>query len=185
MHPAIAKARAMTVFDGWTAKAIRQLKYDREKARAPFLAERMLPAYTDLGKVSTIIPVPLHPKRHAWRGFNQAELLARSIGEHTGVATELGLQRTINTGTQTHITREDRIANMENAFDLTPGWKPDPSNHYVLLDDVHTTGATLNACAEVLDAAGAKFISLLAVAFDLQKRELAEYRMPISAALSV
>lgn len=181
MHPAIIRARAMTVFDGWPAQAIRQLKYDRERARAPFLAERMIPAFQMLGKVDAIIPVPLHPKRQLWRGFNQAELLAHHLGAELGTSREPGLQRIRSTDTQTHSSREDRIANMDGAFALTDGWRPKPDAHYVLLDDVYTTGATLSACAEVLEAAGAKLISVIAVAFDLQKRELEEYRVVLNS----
>lgn len=174
----------MTVFDGWVANAVRALKYDRERDRAQSLAEGMMPAFASLTKVDAIIPVPLHPDRFEWRGFNQAEVLAKHVGEQIGVPVQAGLQRVRATETQTHSSREDRISNMEGAFALSPDWVPQPHAHYVLLDDVYTTGATIGACAEVLETAGAKLISVVAVAFDLQPRELDAYKDMVNAASS-
>lgn len=176
MHPAIVRARASSVYDGWVAKSVQAFKYDRERDRAQYLAEFMGPAFVDLGPVDVIVPVPLHPNRQNWRGFNQAELLARHLGEMHGVRVESALVRVRETETQTHSSREDRLANMEGAFSLNPDWSIDRTAHYVLLDDVYTTGATLGACAEMLDAAGAKTISVVALSFDLHKRDLEIYR---------
>jgi competence protein ComFC len=182
MHPAIAKARAMSAYDGWVARAVKSFKYDRQRDRAQHLAESMIPAFASLSPVDVIIPVPLHPSRHEWRGFNQAELLARHIGKVFDVPVELGLQRTKPTDTQTHSGRDERASNMEGAFAISPGWTLQPNAHYVLIDDVYTTGATVSACAEVLDSAGAKLISVAAVAFDIQRRELDLYKDLLSAA---
>lgn len=181
MHPAIVKSRASAAFDGWVAPAIRAFKYDRERDRAAFLAEQMLPAFLQLGHVDALIPVPLHEKRYQWRGFNQAALLAKCIGGHFGVPVEHGLRRIKLTESQTRSSREDRMANMENAFALNPDWSPDPAKHYVLIDDVYTTGATIGACAGVLEGAGAQIISVLTLAFDMQPRELSLYRAILGA----
>lgn len=179
MHPAIVKARASSVYDGWIAKSLQAFKYDRERDRAKHLAELMEPAFVDLGSVDAVIPVPLHPKRQDWRGFNQAELLANHLSETFGIPVESALTRVRETETQTHSNREDRLANMEGAFSTHPNWSVNRGGSYALLDDVYTTGATLGACAEVLDAAGAKTISAVTVAFDLQKRDLDRYRVSI------
>ncbi len=182
MHPAIVKARACNVYDGWIVQSVQAFKYDRERDRARHLAETMGPAFVDLGPADVIVPVPLHPTRREWRGFNQAELLAVHLGETFGVAVESALVRIRETEPQTRSSREDRLANMDGAFALSPGWKVNRSAHYVLVDDVYTTGATLGACAEVLDAAGAKAISVVTIAFDLQKRDLEIYRDRVKAA---
>lgn len=179
MHPAIVKARASCVYDGWIAKSVQAFKYDRERDRAKHLAESMGPAFVDLGSADVIVPVPLHPKRQAWRGFNQAELLAERLGEIHDRPMESALLRVRETGVQAHSSRDERLANMDGAFDVNPGWSIDRSAHYVLLDDVYTTGATLGACAEVLDAAGAKVISVVTVAFDLLKQDLEQYKVSI------
>ena len=179
MHPAIVKARASCVYDGWIAKSVQAFKYDRERDRARHLAEYIGSAFVDLGSADVIVPVPLHPKRQAWRGFNQAELLAEHLGEIHDVPIESALLRVRETDVQAHSNRDDRLANMEGAFGVNPNWSIDRGAHYVLLDDVYTTGATLGACAEVLDAAGAKTISAVAVAFDIQKRDLEQYRVSI------
>lgn len=176
MHPEIVKARAGSVFDGWVADAVRAFKYDRERDRAEQLANHMSSALVDLGTVDALIPVPLHPKREDWRGFNQAELLAEVLGHTFSLPVESGLRRIRETQTQAGSSREDRIDNMNGAFALEAGWSIDRNAHYVLIDDVYTTGATLGACAEVLHGAGAKAISVVTVAFDLQPRDLERYR---------
>lgn len=176
MHPEIVKARAAAVFDGWIADAVRAFKYDRERDRAGKLAEAMGPALADLGKVDALIPVPLHPKREDWRGFNQAELLAQNLGQTFSLPVEHGLRRTRETETQTHSSREDRLANMDGAFTIDSGWSLDRDAHYVLIDDVYTTGATLGACTEALHRGGARAVSVVTIAFDLQPKELERYR---------
>lgn len=181
LHPAIVKSRAGNVYDGWIAKSVQALKYDRERDRAQYLAETLSSAFADLGDVDVIVPVPLHAKRLEWRGFNQAELLARHLGELHNVPVESALVRVKETDTQTHSSREDRLANMQGAFGVAPDWTIDRTAHYVLLDDVYTTGATLGACAEALDAAGAKSISVIALAFDLHRKDLERYRDRVRA----
>lgn len=181
MHPAVIRARAMAVYDGWVAHAVKAVKYDRERDRAGFLAERMIPALYDLGQAHILIPVPLHLRRREWRGFNQAEVIAQSLAQETGMLMEHALVRSRDTDTQTHSDYDDRVVNVRGAFALTPGWHADPTNHYVLIDDVYTTGATISACAEVLEAAGVVELSVLTVAFDLQPRDLDAYRQVVSA----
>lgn len=172
----------MTVFDGWVANAVRSFKYNRERDRAQFLAEAMSPAFASLTRPDVIIPVPLHPKRQEWRGFNQAHVLAKHVGKSFGVSVEPALQRIRNTSAQTRSSREERLVNMEGAFALSSDWTPQANTHYVLMDDVYTTGATIGACAEALEAAGAKLISVVTIALDLQKRELDAYKDLVIAA---
>lgn len=181
MHPAIVKARGGSVYDGWVAKAVQAFKYDDERDRAAHLAETMMPALEDLDSVDAIIPVPLHSNRQEWRGFNQAEELALQLAPVLDVPVERALMRLRETETQAQMSREDRLANMDGAFELNPGWKVNRSAHYLLVDDVYTTGATVGACAELLDAAGARAISVATVAIDVQKRDLARYRDSVRA----
>ncbi len=110
-----------------------------------------------------LCPVPLHWIRRFHRGFNQAELLARALSRKTGWPVTSLLKRTRATGHQAHRSRLERFTAMEDVFrfDRTKG-APPPC--VLLVDDVFTTGATLDACARELKKAGAKYVVGLVVA---------------------
>lgn len=113
-----------------------------------------------------VVPVPLHPWRRLSRGFNQADYLARQLG----LPVVPALWRSRATAPQTGLPAAARRRNVQNAFTLSPllsrasreRWVADRT--VVLVDDVRTTGATLNACAAVLMRAGAREIRALTVA---------------------
>jgi ComF family protein len=110
-----------------------------------------------------LVPVPLHSARLREREFNQAEVLARTVGERTGVRVESCLHRVRYTTTQTRLDREERMENLRNAFEL--GQNHDVRNRRILLvDDVLTTGSTLDECARVLRGAGAASVRAITVA---------------------
>ena len=100
-----------------------------------------------------LVPVPLHGKRIIERGFNQAELLTRQIIERTGMETELILSRVKATLSQTKLTRVERLRNISGAFECRVALE---GINILLVDDVMTTGATLEECAKTLKRAGAK-----------------------------
>lgn len=105
-----------------------------------------------------VVPVPLHLFRHYWRGFNQATELAR----HLGMPVLSALRRIRCTVTQTDLPEAERHANVHGAFAIRG---PIPRNSVlVVVDDVSTTGATLDACAQVLLAAGANEVRGLTAA---------------------
>lgn len=111
-----------------------------------------------------IVPVPLHPYRQNWRGFNQAQLIAQKISNTYQVRALNALSRTRRTDPQANIDNPtQRAQNIANAFNC-----PDPSQvaerDIVLVDDVCTSGATLDACARILKSAGAKNVTALVVA---------------------
>ena len=98
-----------------------------------------------------LVPVPLHRKRLNQRGYNQSEIIARGVSEVTGipVVTNL-LRRTGNSRSQTSMNRQERFENISSAFSLYRTY-PDPNGKKILIiDDVITTGATLEACSQVL-----------------------------------
>lgn len=104
-----------------------------------------------------VVPVPLHKKRQGYRGFNQSELLARYISERLNLPGGLALARTKNTDPQVGKSGMHRKTNLKSAFevgdaDLIFG------KTVLLIDDVATTGSTLNECAKVLKSAGAKTV---------------------------
>ena len=114
--------------------------------------------------VDIIVPVPLHPSKKRIRGFNQSDIIAGGISESTGLPVDTeSLQRVTVSETQTRRSRYDRWVNVEGIFSLT-----DSSNitgkHILLVDDVITTGSTIESCVnELLKAEGVK-VSVVALA---------------------
>lgn len=112
-----------------------------------------------------LIPVPLHPRRLNWRGFNQSELLAKDIADTFQMEMALDvIERTGNAVPQADIKeREERLKNLNGIFGVKNGIRI-AGREILLIDDVCTTGATLNECAKVLKASGASKVVALVVA---------------------
>jgi ComF family protein len=162
---------AATVFAHPIRPAIHEFKYEGVRDLARPLAEWLYAAWRLYSlQADLIVPVPLHPKREAERGYNQAALLARELSAFTGVpVAPAELVRTVRTRPQVGLSREQRRANISGAFRCA-GKVTDLQ--IVLVDDVCTTGATLEACAGELRAAGAARVQGLVVArrsFDLDE----------------
>lgn len=113
-----------------------------------------------------LVPVPLHKKRFAYRGFNQSDLLANGVANSFKQKAEVHfvLRRIKNTSQQAKLSKQERLKNLENAFQL--GQKIDQLKEKIcfLVDDVCTTGSTLEACAKVLKEAGVKKVYGLVIA---------------------
>ena len=114
--------------------------------------------------VGALVPVPLHARRRRERGFNQAEVLCRSLGRHAGLPVWDTLRRVRFTETQTHLARNERLENLRGAFAMARRRRPVSGAHLLLVDDVFTTGATVDECARVLRRAGAASVRVLTVA---------------------
>jgi ComF family protein len=111
-----------------------------------------------------MIPVPLHPKRLRWRGFNQALILAREVGRRWHIPVDpFILQRSRETSLQTELTEEERRKNVRRAFSLHPE-KSVRGKTLLLVDDVYTSGATVNECSRALLRAGAQEVYVLTLA---------------------
>jgi ComF family protein len=160
-------ARAAAAAGGPVLEAIHRYKYQRALWFEPFLAGLLVSeAGPELRREpwDWIVPVPLHPAKEREREFNQAERLAVRLGAAVGTPVKTNLLRRIAaTRTQTLLTRDQRAANMRNAFALRPGQKL-AGRRIVLVDDVFTTGATTSACARALRKAGAGDICVWTVA---------------------
>ncbi len=114
-----------------------------------------------------LVPIPLHTFRKRWRGFNQAEILCQSISAGLNCETVNALTRKKSTKTQKDLKREARLKNVSGAFAISENLKSSILNHICLLvDDVTTTGATLQEAAKILKRAGAAKVICLTVARD-------------------
>jgi ComF family protein len=167
MEPHFRSARAAVALRDKVREAIHRYKYQRALWFEPFLAELLIrAAQPELAKEKwdLILPVPLHPAKQRAREFNQAERLAvrLSAATHIPVNKRL-LRRVLPTRTQTWLSRPERMANVRNAFAMRDGQRLE-GERVVLLDDVLTTGATTDAVARVLLAAGAGEICVWTVA---------------------
>ncbi len=111
-------------------------------------------------RADCLVPVPLHPARMRYRGFNQSQLIAQSLSQLTNLPIRPLLRRTRNTAAQARQAPERRRTNVRDAFASVGR----PPKRIILVDDVITTGATLAACASTLRAAGAEQIIGLALA---------------------
>jgi ComF family protein len=137
---------------------IHEFKYARQIHLRHLVARWLCAALDDERlcgrRFDVIVPVPLHPARQRERGFNQASLLAELLSARTSIPVKPLLERTRYTTTQTALDRSERMENLHNAFRLRKN--ADVRGLGVLLvDDVLTTGSTLNECARVLKHAGA------------------------------
>ena len=120
------------------------------------LIARETAGFLDFLRGAVLVPVPLHPRKLRERGYNQSRLLADTFARAAGGGTTVAepLRRVVDTPTQTRLDRRTRQANLKNAFAPVPGRLLDPAQRLVLIDDVFTTGSTLNACAAVLRRCG-------------------------------
>ena len=160
-------ARSAVVARGKLLEVIHRYKYQRALWFEPFLAELLVGrAEPELRqeKWDWIVPVPLHPTKEREREFNQAERLALHLSTATGIPLNNRLlRRVFPTRTQTRLSREERLANVKVAFAMRTGGTLN-AERIVLVDDVLTTGATTDACARVLRAAGAGEVCVWTVA---------------------
>jgi ComF family protein len=142
---------------------VHAFKYDGWTALAPGFAARMArlswPPDVPLERTA-FVPVPLSSRRERERGFNQSLLLARALSSVQGVPVWHDvLQRTHFVSSQTRLTPEERLRNVSGAFRVGGDTARLRGAHLVLVDDVVTTAATLNACAAALFAGGTRVIS--------------------------
>ncbi|WP_277870642.1 ComF family protein [Thermorudis peleae] len=166
--PVLVTVRAPFRFDGPVRQAIHQLKYRGVRGAAPQLG-RYLAAYaaTELSSIRgqtswAVVPIPLHPTRQRERGFNQAALLAKPVADALGIPVIHGLVRQQATRPQVGQSYAARQRNVAGAFAWRQG-KQMPSA-VILVDDVVTTGATMVAACEVLQAGGVQTVVGLALA---------------------
>jgi len=158
LAPAYREGRTAVLSKGPARALIHEFKYHRGIHVLGDMAEifRRSPHVLALARGATLVPVPLHPRKERERGYNQSALLAAELARVAGGGARVRalLRRTVDTETQTHRDRRARQANLKNAFALARGAGLNPAQHLILVDDVFTTGSTLNSCALALRRAG-------------------------------
>ncbi len=150
--------RSVAYFGGGLRSAIHRFKYQDLRLLARPLGELMAQAWEEGGTAGDLVlPVPLHPIRLRERGYNQSALLAREVGRRLQLpVAEDGVQRIRHTRPQVDLGVEERRANVHQAFAARSARVS--GRRVILVDDVLTSGATLEACAAALRQAGARTV---------------------------
>jgi competence protein ComFC len=161
-------ARAVATADGILLDILHRYKYENALWVEPFVTELFVDVAgpkVKAGEWDMIVPVPLHPRRQKEREFNQAEVLGRALSKATDIALETRfLQRTIDTRTQTRLSRTQRSENVRRAFRFRGRKGELAGKRMIVVDDVLTTGATASACARLLRQNGAEEVCVWTLA---------------------
>lgn len=155
------QAIAPWVFDGLSRFLIHQFKYQHDKASGRALVHQWLAdTQTRRLPVDALLAVPMHRRKQAERGYNQAAVLARYMAAELNIPLFNQLKRTQQTKALEGLSRKERQQELKNAFELT---QP-PPKRIAIIDDVLTTGATANTITTLLKRNGCEFISVWALA---------------------
>lgn len=171
-RPYFTRARAVAVFEDVIMNTIHKFKYNRSistgSGLSSFMADFSFPDF-NFSEYSLIVPVPLHIKKLRERGFNQSLVLARGIGKKYCLPVNFSLlKRSKFTLTQTGLNKAEREKNIKGAF-VVPDKNKVAGESIILIDDVYTTGATINECTKVLLRAGAQKTAVLTLAHAIEK----------------
>jgi ComF family protein len=159
--PPYRRVVAVGKLEGPLRSAVHRAKYGRQWTVAEALADLIADANGTgvFDGIDALVPVPLHPRRHRERGFNQADVIARRLGRRVGIPVLDVVDRITDTTTQATIhARAGRMANLRHAFAVT---RPAVirGKHVMVIDDVLTTGATLVSIARALKSAAPAALS--------------------------
>lgn len=163
--PAFSKVIYYGIYDGTLRKTIHLLKFKGVKRLARPIAELL--SKLSLPEADRIVPVPLHSSRLREREFNQTALISRHLSRLNGIPLLLDvLKKERETLPQTDVTGKERLKNVKNVFTATQAVR---GLRIIIVDDVITTGATVNECAKVLAKAGAESVTALALARSIRE----------------
>lgn len=162
---AYVQGRAVFVYQGAIIGSMHRLKYANRRDYAAIFAREAYETYGSwIRRIDpeALIPIPLHKKRRRERGYNQAELIARELSDLTGIPVEKKLLlRNANTRPQKALSAKERKNNLKNAFQMSK--KIVKLEKVLLIDDIYTTGSTVDAAARALMSAGVKKVYVLCI----------------------
>lgn len=164
----IARLRAYGIYDGQLREAVHAFKFRKKAALATPLGHLLAEVVREdpvLSSADAIVPVPLHPRREAERGFNQADELGQVVSRVTGLRLVRGLVRVRPTAPQFELDEAERRRNVRGAFAVRAGVL---GLRVLLVDDVVTTGSTLRECARALRRAGSPEVLAAVVAMTVR-----------------
>jgi ComF family protein len=164
-HAAFASAWAAVAYEGTARDALLALKFSAARPLADVMAAQIV-AGGALDPMATLVAVPAHPRRRRARGFDPAELIAAALARRSGLPLARPLRRGGGASRQLGASRATRRATASLDFRV----RATVPDRVALVDDVHTTGATLDACAEVLRQAGCRRIGAITWARTLDDR---------------
>jgi len=167
LNPAFERGRCCLLHREVGASLVKALKYHRGRYVKGDLQRiaKKVPGLDAFVRGTVLVPVPLNRTRERERGFNQSLFIARAWAEVLPVVgVEPILERVRWTGTQTQLERKERMRNVKNAFRLKENTSLIADLTYTIIDDVFTTGSTLNECSRVLRANGVQHLRVLALA---------------------
>jgi ComF family protein len=158
LAPAFREGRTAVLLKGPARTLMHELKYHRALHVLEDIEVilRRAPGLAEFARGAVLVPVPLHPRKERERGYNQSALIASRLARIAGggACVRPLLRRIVDTVSQTTFDRRTRRQNLKNAFALARHAVISSNQHYILVDDVFTTGSTLNSCAFVLRRAG-------------------------------
>lgn len=166
-RPKYTKARSVFAYDNLIKNVIFNFKYNDKTNNANFFSNLMVNSCKDfIDEIDIVIPVPLHKKRLRKRKYNQASLLVNGIGKKANkIIIHEVLKRKINTRPQVGLLGKERLKNVKDAFCINEQYLEEIRGKNILLvDDVMTTGATLNNCAKILLKHKAKNVYVATIA---------------------
>ena len=161
--------RAMFLYDELMRDILHELKFRHKKQNAQSLGKLWAVHMTTFPTDTTLVPLPLHPKKQKERGFNQAEILTQQLSARLGISSENAIVRVLDTPPQSGLHPRQRIENVAGAFEIAKGITVTGKN-YIIVDDIYTTGASLNECTRVLKNAGAENVSCMTLSI-VEKKE--------------
>lgn len=157
--------RALLNYDDVSGPSMARIKYHNKREYLDFYSQVMAARYeTIISRMNAdaLIPIPIHRARYRKRGFNQAQVLAEKLGELLGIPVcPRALKRRKKTDPQKDLTAAQRLKNLEEAFEV--GELPAGVRTVILIDDIYTTGSTIEACTRVLKKAGISQVYFLTI----------------------
>jgi ComF family protein len=163
-------ARSVTYYEGVVRKCIHLLKYKKQVKLVKLLGDLMVDylkrnRFIDTGEIDLILPVPLYKDDYLRRGFNQSGLLAKYIADYFSIpfSEDLLIKKRGNVS-QVGLSKKERKSNVKNVYFLNSLAKLNNFSHILLVDDIYTTGATVEACCRELRKIGIKKMFVLTLA---------------------